>query len=79
MDAQIREIQKYKRIQSQKAGKDLGNQAVHEWITKYAGKFAKDWERKHGVLNSGECNSISDNSVSFFPFYQKKTEKDCCL
>ena len=43
---QIKEILKHKWIESEKAGRDLGNQAVFEWIQKYAADFRAYWEKK---------------------------------
>lgn len=36
---QIKEIEIYKWIESEKAGYDLGSKAVREWIEKYAKEF----------------------------------------
>jgi hypothetical protein len=36
------EINRYKWIESEKSGKDLGRQAVFEWINKYAASW-RDW------------------------------------
>ncbi len=43
---QIQEILKHKWIESEKAGKDLGNQAILDWIHKYAANFRDYWEKK---------------------------------
>lgn len=52
MKAQAHEIDVHKWIESEKAGKDLGNDAVMEWIKKYAKDFRKEWEETHGkVMN----------------------------
>lgn len=42
-EEQIQEMLKYKWIESEKAGYDLGKGAIIEWIQKYA----KDWREKH--------------------------------
>lgn len=42
MDSQIEEINKHKWIESEKAGHDLGEEAVKEWIQKYAKKFREE-------------------------------------
>jgi len=45
--AEVAEIQKYRWIQSEKAGYDIGqDRAAMEWIAKYAAKFREQWERK---------------------------------
>jgi hypothetical protein len=41
---QKEEIEKYKWIESQKAGKDLGEQAIMEWVAKFAEKYRKEYE-----------------------------------
>lgn len=41
---QIDEIQKHKWIESEKAMRDLGNQAVFDWVQKYAADFRAYWE-----------------------------------
>ncbi len=43
--AQIEEIMKYKWIESEKAGYDLGKAAVHDWIKKHAGAWRREWEK----------------------------------
>lgn len=43
---QINEILKHKWIESEKAMKDLGNQAVFDWVTKYAAEFRTYWEER---------------------------------
>ena len=43
---QLQEILKHKWIESEKAGVDLGNQAVMEWIEKYAADFRCYWEKR---------------------------------
>ena len=42
-------MEKYKWIESEKAGKDLGEFAINEWISKYAKLFREDWNRKHDM------------------------------
>lgn len=36
---QCQEIQRHKWIESEKVGRDLGSEAIMDWIAKYAGKF----------------------------------------
>jgi hypothetical protein len=54
---QIQEILKHKWIESEKAGKDLGNQAIFDWIRKYAADFRQYWEQK---LNIGDEVNIDE-------------------
>lgn len=37
------EIERFKYIESQKAGKDLGEDAVREWVNKYAAQYRKEY------------------------------------
>jgi hypothetical protein len=46
MEAQMDEIEKYKWIESEKAGHDLGNGCCIEWISKYAKKFYTDYYKR---------------------------------
>lgn len=43
MTAQLHEIDKHKWIESEKAGKCLGDSAVLDWIKKYAKEFRENW------------------------------------
>lgn len=52
-------MEKHKYIESEKAGKDLGDSAFLDWIIKYAASFREEWERIHGKV---EENNGSDNS-----------------
>lgn len=47
MKSQIEEINKHKWIESEKACRDLGKQAVQDWINKYAKLFRQEWNEKH--------------------------------
>lgn len=46
---QIQEIDRHKWIESQKAGYDLGDRAVFDWVEKHAESF-----RRHMVETQGE-------------------------
>lgn len=46
MKAQIHEIEVYKWIESEKANRDLGDEAVKDWIKKYAADFREQWNIK---------------------------------
>ncbi|ROQ92094.1 hypothetical protein [Desulfosoma caldarium] len=41
---QLQEILKHKWIESEKAGRDLGQEAVFDWIEKYAEGFRRHYE-----------------------------------
>lgn len=41
---QKEEIEKYKWIESQKAGHDLGEDAVRQWVEKFAANYRKEYE-----------------------------------
>ncbi len=43
LDSQNKEIERYKWIESEKAGRDLGHKAVIDWILKYADQFSDDY------------------------------------
>jgi hypothetical protein len=43
---ELEEILKHKWIESEKAGYDLGDQAVWDWVRKYAQEFREYWEKK---------------------------------
>ncbi|MCK4908041.1 MAG: hypothetical protein KAS64_10845 [Spirochaetes bacterium] len=46
--SQMNEIFKYKWIESEKRGYDIGNnQAAFEWIGKYSEKFHNEYLKKH--------------------------------
>lgn len=47
MDAQIKEIEDYKWCESEKAGRDLGNQCCLEWVEKYAKDFKEKFFSKY--------------------------------
>ena len=46
LQQQKEEIDRYKWLESEKAGYDKGDEAVKDWIDKYAKKFRKEWEQK---------------------------------
>lgn len=41
---QLQEIQKHKWIESEKVGRDLGQEAVFDWIERYAEAFRRHYE-----------------------------------
>lgn len=44
---QMGEIKKHKWIESEKAGRDLGQECCLEWIRLYSAKFREWWESTH--------------------------------
>ena len=50
MNAQIEQINIHKYLESEKAHRDLGNEAVMDWIIKYAKIFREQYDknRKNG-------------------------------
>lgn len=46
MAAQIHEIEVHKWIESEKAGYDLGEEAVKNWIKEHAKEFREKWNDK---------------------------------
>lgn len=48
MDYQIKEIEKYKWCESEKAGYDLGSECCMEWVQKFAKKFKDEYFKKRG-------------------------------
>ncbi len=47
LDAQRVEIERHKWIESEKAGHDLGEAAVQDWINRYAKIFREEYENEH--------------------------------
>lgn len=47
LSEQKHEMEKYKWIESEKAGCDLGNIAIMDWIKKYAKQFREEYTAKH--------------------------------
>ena len=49
LDAQVEEILRYKWIESERAGHDIGFQrAALEWIERWAESFREYWEKEKG-------------------------------
>lgn len=47
MEFQVEQILTHKYLESKKAGRDLGQEAVNDWIRKYA-KDVRSWAEKSG-------------------------------
>ncbi len=52
LELQALEIERYKWIESEKAGKDLGMDAVIDWILKYADMFSDDFPETTSVAQN---------------------------
>jgi len=46
LEIQSREIERHKWIESEKAGRDLGVEAVIDWIIRYAAVFSDNYLQK---------------------------------
>ena len=51
----------HKWIQSEKARRDLGPDALMDWVEKYAAQFRKEWEAKHGKVVEDEDGVCSQS------------------
>jgi len=47
---EVEEMKKHAWIESEKAGHDVGAEAMRDWVTKYAAQFREDWEKAHGKV-----------------------------
>jgi len=47
LQLQVEEMKKYKWIESEKVGHDLGNNAISDWIQKYAKDFREQYLHSH--------------------------------
>ena len=55
---QKEEMEKYKWIKSQQAGRDLGEQALHEWVEKYGKAYREAYRQEYKEIIekvSAEC------------------------
>jgi hypothetical protein len=46
---EVEEILRHKWIESEKAGYDLGDKAVWDWVTKYAHEFREYWKKQNST------------------------------
>lgn len=51
LQVQSEEMLKHKWIMSEKANHDLGQEAITDWIRKYAKDFRKFWQINHPDIN----------------------------
>ena len=61
------EIEKYKWIKSQEAGKDLGDAAVKEWVKKYACQYRKEYEAIYNEMIHKTVNKCCEDLKDKFP------------
>lgn len=47
MDGQIEEIIKHKWIESEKAGRDLGEEAIKDYLKNFASAYREEWNKNH--------------------------------
>lgn len=47
---EVQEMKKHAWIESEKAGHDVGAEAMRDWVYKYAAAFRKEWEAKYGKV-----------------------------
>lgn len=55
LQQEIHEMEVHKWIESEKACRDLGDEALQDWIVKYAAKYRQEWNEKHGI-SSPSCS-----------------------
>jgi hypothetical protein len=61
------EIEKYKWIESQKANRDLGEEAVAEWVKKNAKQYRKEYEEVYNELIHATTKECKKNLAEKFP------------
>lgn len=73
---QARQIEIHKWIVSERAGKDMSDTAVIEWIDKYAQAF-RSWAETipYGCLKCGLCSGCSDKKECCQPFNEERLKR----
>jgi hypothetical protein len=61
------EIEKYKWVESQKANRDLGEQAVTEWVNKNAKKYREEYEETYNALIKETADECKKKLAAKFP------------
>jgi len=56
LEDQLEEMLRHKYIESEKACRDLGPDALLDWIKKYAARYRMQWIECHGEIVNGECH-----------------------
>ncbi len=55
LSAEIEEIKRHRWIESEKAGRDLGEVAAIDWVQRYSAAFRQEWLSQRGSLWDREC------------------------
>lgn len=73
---QTRQIEKHKWIESEKAGKDRSDEAIMEWINKYAISFRK-WAESipYECRNCGLCPECERREECHRPFDEERLRR----
>lgn len=73
---QKRQIEIYKWIESEKAGRDLKDEAIEDWINRFASKFRKWIETiPSECINCGLCSDGKKRKYCKNPFNPERIEK----
>jgi len=64
---QVEEMKKHKWIESEKAARDMGEEALFDWINKWAKEFREQWEAEHGPVDEGLAERKEENN-GYYPF-----------
>jgi hypothetical protein len=60
---QVEEIKRFKWIESQKAGRDLGEEAVRKWISLNAKKYRNEYEQCMEAISKKVKESIQSDDI----------------
>lgn len=60
MKHQIKAIEIYKWVESEKAGRDLGEKAIKDWICNFAEQFRKRYEKISSVIVEDIFSEVKD-------------------
>lgn len=73
---QKRQIEKHKWIESEKAGRDLKDEAIEDWINRFASKFRKWIETiPSECLNCGLCSDGKNRKYCKNPFNPERISR----
>jgi len=72
-EEQIRQMNIHKWLESEKSGRDLGEDAVLDWIEKHARNF-REWAEKvpYMCARCGICGSPKDEKTCVMPFDEER-------